>query len=118
MTIPTHANSTQMEAPLALGSAAGRAYLREVRRDRGLSIDALAERIGTPPVALAGALWGEVPLSAEAAGRLATVLQVDHVLVACVAEQAQPAARLALLEEGPDCAGQGWPAIVVKEGSD
>lgn len=120
MTMPTHAKSTHMEAHLTFGSAAGRAYLREVRHDRGLSVDVLAERIGTQPVALAGALWGELPLSPDAAGRLVTVLDVDPTLVACVAEQDQPAARLALLDEGPsDCAGLGWPAIaVVKEGSD
>jgi cyanate lyase len=120
MTIPTHANFADMEAPVTHDSAAGRAYLREVRQDRGLSLDVLAERIGTPAVALAAALWGEVPLSPEAAGRLVTVLDVDPALVACVAEHFYPTARLALVDEGPsDCPGLGWPAIhVVKEGSD
>ena len=119
MTIPTHASSTHMEALPAVDSAAIRAYLREVRHDRGLSLEALAQRAGTPPVALAGVLCGEVSLSPEAAARLADALQVDHGLVACVAERADPPARLWLLGGGPsDCAGQGRPAVVAKEGSD
>ena len=119
MTIPTYASSTHLEAPRALGSAAIRAYLREVRHDRGLSLEVLAQRVGTPAVALAGALWGEVGLSPEAAARLAATLQVDPALVTCLAERADPPARLWLLGGGPsDCAGQGRPAVVAKEGSD
>jgi transcriptional regulator with XRE-family HTH domain len=119
MTIPTHASSTHLEALPAVDSAAVRAYLREVRHDRGLSLEALAQRAGTPPVALAGALWGELPLSPEAAGRLATVLHVDPALVACVAEPENPPLRLPLLGDAPsDCGGQGRPAVVAKEGSD
>jgi cyanate lyase len=119
MTITTHPSYTCPEAPATPEPAAVRAYLREVRRDRGLSIDSLAECVGTPPVTLAGALWGELPLSAEAAGRLATVLHIEPALVACMAEPEDTPVRLLLVgEASSDRGGQGRPAVVAKEGSD
>jgi hypothetical protein len=119
MTLTTHPSYTCPEAPTTPEPRAVRAYLREVRQDRGLSIDSLAECIGTPPVTLAGALWGEMPLSAEAAGRLATVLHVEPALVACMAEPEGPPVRLLLVgEASSDCGGQGRPAMVAHEGSD
>lgn len=119
MTMTTMPRYTYRHAPRAQEPAAVRAYLREVRHDRGLPIDSLAECIGTPPVALAGALWGESPLSPEAAGRLATVLHVDPTIVACIAEPEDPTVRLAVVGEAlSDCGSHGRPGIVAKEGSD
>jgi hypothetical protein len=99
------------------------AYLREVRHDRGYSLDDAAAHVGVSPINLAGALWGQNDLPAQAVERLADLFAVDHALVAPLATQLP---RLALIDDawqGDADAdgvqpGNGWPQVVAKEGSD
>jgi transcriptional regulator with XRE-family HTH domain len=121
MTIQTRATKNALATtPGTDGRRAILAYLREVRHDRGLSLEQVAGGVDISPVALAGALWGDVDFSPEALARLAQTLEVEHTLVAPLAVPS----RLLSLWDDPwngqdDSTGPaGWPLVVAKEGAD
>jgi hypothetical protein len=80
------------------------AYLRELRHDRGVSIPALAERLGIPPMAVIQILSGEAEVAPDVIAKLALALG---------ATEAPRDER-----DHPHQPPAAWPTVVAKEGSD
>ncbi len=60
--------------------------LRDRRRERGLSLNALAEAIGKSPIFVGAVLSGQAQLTAQTAAKLAEALAVDESSLAPLTE--------------------------------